>query len=74
MKAILEFNLPEDREEFAVASRGKELWLCLLAIDAHLAKEIKATEDNATAELLHGIRQELAETMEQYDVHLNMMS
>jgi hypothetical protein len=27
MKAILEFNLPEDKEEFDVASRGMD-WCC----------------------------------------------
>ena len=45
MKAILEFNLPEDREEYVVASRGMEWALLVLDIDQFIRNKIKYEQD-----------------------------
>ena len=45
MKAILEFNLPEDREEFDVASRGMDWALLVLDIDQFIRNKIKYEQD-----------------------------
>jgi len=45
MKAILEFNLPEDKEEFAVASRGMDWALVAWHIDDFIRNKIKYEQD-----------------------------
>ena len=53
MKAILEFNLPADKEEFDVASRGMDWALVVWDIDQLLRKKLKygTLLPNTTAEL-----------------------
>ena len=41
MKAILVFNLPEDKEEYDTASRGMDWALVVWEIDQHLRNELK---------------------------------
>ena len=45
MKAILEFNLPEDKEEFDVASRGMDWALVAWHIDDFIRNKIKYEQD-----------------------------
>jgi len=45
MKAILEFNLPEDREEYVAASRGMEWALLVWHIDEFIRNKIKYEQD-----------------------------
>jgi hypothetical protein len=45
MKSILEFKLPEDREEYVVASRGMEWALLVLDIDQFIRNKIKYEQD-----------------------------
>ena len=40
MKAILEFNLPEDKEEFDTALKGMDWALLVLDIDHNLKKKL----------------------------------
>ena len=44
MKAILEFNLPEDKEEFDAASRGMDWALVAWEIDQLLRNKLKYEE------------------------------
>ena len=46
MKAILEFNLPEDKEEFDVASRGMDWALVAWHIDDFIRNKIKYEQDS----------------------------
>ena len=46
MKAILEFNLPEDKEEFDVSSRGMEWALLVWHIDQFIRNKIKYEQDS----------------------------
>ena len=41
MKAILEYNLPEDKEEFDVASKGMDWALLAWDIDQFIRNKIK---------------------------------
>ena len=45
MKAILEFNLPEDKEEFDVASRGMDWALLAWDMDQFIRNKIKYEQD-----------------------------
>ena len=45
MKAILEFNLPEDKEEFDAASRGMDWALLVWHIDQFIRNKIKYEQD-----------------------------
>jgi len=63
MKAILEFNLPEDREEYVAASRGMEWALLVWHIDEFIRNKIKYEQDRDGA--LQLVRNELNFQMEQ---------
>ena len=45
MKAILEFNLPEDKEEYDAASKGMDWALLVLDIDQFIRNKIKYEQD-----------------------------
>ena len=45
MKAILEFDLPEDKEEYDAASRGMDWALIVLHIDQFIQNKIKYEQD-----------------------------
>ena len=40
MRAILEFNLPEDKDDYTFASRGGDYWRCLWDFSEWLWDEI----------------------------------
>ena len=63
MKAILEFNLPEDREEYVAASRGMEWSLLVLHIDQFIRNKIKYEQDRE--DILQLVRNELTFQMEE---------
>ena len=45
MKAILEFNLPEEEEQFNVASKGMDWALVVWDIDQFIRNKIKYEQD-----------------------------
>jgi hypothetical protein len=63
MKAILEFNLPEDKEEFDVASRGMDWALLAWDIDQFIRNKIKYEQDRDG--VLQLVRNELNFRMEE---------
>ena len=52
MKAILEFNLPEDKEEFDAASKGMDWALLAWDIDQLLRNKLKHEPGLVTSELM----------------------
>lgn len=72
MKAILEFNLPEDQEYFYVASKATELYLSLWDLDQWLRTTIKHGEKNK--DVFQIARDKLTEIMHDHNVDLQMMS
>jgi len=63
MKAILEFNLPEDKEEFDVASKGMDWALLVWHIDEFIRNKIKYEQDRDG--ILQLVRNELNFQMEE---------
>jgi len=45
MKAILEFNLPDDKSDFYIASRASEMHSALLEIQDYLRDKRKYTDE-----------------------------
>ena len=41
MKAILEFNLPEDKQEFNLATKASDWWYVCWQMDQYLRKRLK---------------------------------
>lgn len=44
MKAILEFNLPEDKVDFNLALKGSDWWHVCWKMDQYLRKKVKYDE------------------------------
>ena len=63
MKAILEFDLPEDEELFQVADRGMDWALLVWHIDQFIRNKIKYEQDRE--EVLQLVRNELTFQMEE---------
>jgi len=63
MEAILKFNLPEDKEEFDVASKGMDWALIVLHIDQFIRNKIKYEQDREG--VLQLVRNELTFQMEE---------
>ena len=69
MEAILKFNLPEDKEEFDVASKGMDWAILVWDIDQSihsLAKNLESENEYTTGEqALEHIREKLHDIMEE---------
>ena len=63
MKAILEFNLPEDKEEFDAASKGMDWSILAWDIDQFIRNKIKYEQDREG--VLQLVRNELNFQMEE---------
>jgi hypothetical protein len=50
MKAILEFNLPEDNQEFELATKGLKFWSVLWELDQSLRAKTKYASDDLPQE------------------------
>jgi hypothetical protein len=66
VKATLEFDLPEEREEFELASKGTDWMLVLWEIDQNLRNSLKhgheyKTADEAMEKMRELIGQEMSE-------------
>ena len=68
MKAILEFDLPEDEEQFNVASKAMDWSLLAWDIDQHIRNRIKYQSEklqtSSAKEELESLREELHDIME----------
>lgn len=62
MKAILEFNLPEEDEEFNTAMHGIDYKIILEELDNYLRHELKYNEDAMVA-TRHGVFQEIRDKL-----------
>ena len=70
MKAIIEFNLPEDRHEFQLATKATELSIIIDKIRNKLRSDIKYNEkiSEETTEYAEKIREELNDLMIEYGI------
>ena len=65
-KAILEFNLPEDDEQFMLAVKGKDMMMVLYELDQELRSNTKYAPDTMSQEVydaLVKVRETLRELM-----------
>lgn len=77
MKATLEFNLPEDRDDFALATNASKMWSVLWELDQDLRGRVKHAPDTAndyTIEAYREIREKLRELMSDEDISFDMVS
>jgi hypothetical protein len=75
-KAILEFNLPEDNQEFLLATKGIKFWDVLWNFDQYLREKTKYQSDNMSQETydaLQDSREKLRELMAENLVSLDMV-
>lgn len=76
-KAILEFQLPEDQEQFMLAIKGRDSMLVLYELDQHLRGEIKYAPDGMgqeTYDTLVKVRKTLHELMDSNSVSFDSFS
>jgi len=69
MKAILEFNLPDDRDEFTIANNAMNFYQTCRNLDEWLRGEIKYKKRNELQEA----RDKLLEIMEYRNINLDMI-
>ena len=72
MKAILEFNLPEDKVDFDLALQGIDWKHVCWQMDQYLRKEIKYNDDNSDYKInvLQKVRDEFHQFMIDNNVDL----
>jgi len=76
MKAILEFNLPDDQQDFDLATRGMKFWSVLWELDQSLRSKTKYAPDNLPQDKYDAyqeIREELRELMLNNDISFDMV-
>jgi hypothetical protein len=74
MKAILEFNLPEESSEFRQATQAGNYYCCLVELDRRLHQILKYeqhTPGDAYRMGLERARTILSEIMDEYDVNIH---
>ena len=75
MKAILEFNLPEDQQDFNLATKASNWWNVCWEMDQWLRAQYKYMPDNDYSpdkyNALYEARQKLFELMQQNGVSLD---
>jgi hypothetical protein len=75
MKAILEFNLPEERGEYNLANHGSDLFCSLWDLDQELRDHIKHNPDNLKEPVIDAyevLRERLYELMGNHNINFDM--
>lgn len=76
MKAILEFNLPDDEEEYILANNALNFWRVLYELDQDLRSKTKYASDDLSQDKYDAyqeVRDKLHELMTDWDVSLSMV-
>ena len=76
MRAVLEFDLPEDREDFHGATHASDFWCCLWDMDQHLRSLQKYAPDVGEKEekIIDQLREKLWDIMGGHNVNLEEYS
>jgi hypothetical protein len=75
MKAILEFNLPEDDNDLYLAINAKNIINVLWELDQHLRSNIKYADDSTTEDTIEAYqktRDKLHELVSEYNININI--
>ena len=70
MKAILEFNLPEDELDLSNAINGNKFKLILWDMDQHLRSIAKYSENEEELRVAEELRDKLQEYFSQYNISI----
>lgn len=76
MKAILEFNLPDDQQEYELANSGLAFWHVLWQLDQELRANTKYAPDDMPQDKVDAyqeIRDKLYELMSENNVNFDMV-
>ena len=76
MKATLEFNLPDDQDDFVLATSGLKFWSVLWELDQSLRSKTKYAPDNLPQDKYDAyqeIRDELRDLMMENNVSFDMV-
>ena len=76
MKAILEYNLPEDQEDFALATNALNFWRVLWELDQELRSKTKYAPDTLSPDKYDAyqeIREKLRDLMSESGVTFDMV-
>ena len=76
MKAILEFNLPDDEQEYTLANNALNFWNVLYELDKDLREKIKYPSDEMTEDKCNTyqeVRDMLHELLNSYNISLDMV-
>jgi hypothetical protein len=77
MKAILEFNLPDDQQDFQLASNAMKFWSVLYELDQDLRSKTKYAPDSLSQDKYDAyeeVRDMLYELMRNENISLDMVS
>jgi len=77
MKAILEFNLPEDKQDFTLATHGLSFYQVLWELDQMLRANTKYAPDDLPQDKYDAyeeVRDKLRELMSENHVNFDMVS
>ena len=76
MKAILEFNLPDDQQDFEMASNALKFWSVLYELDQDLRAKTKYASDDLPQDKYDAyqeVREFLRELMSENNISLDMV-
>jgi len=76
MKAILEFNLPDDQQEFNLANNGLNFWSVLWELDQDLRAKTKYAPDDLPQDKYDAyqeVRDKLYELMSESNITFDMV-
>lgn len=76
MKAILEFNLPDDQQEYELANKAWSFWNVLYELDQELRAKTKYAPDDIAEERYDSyqeVRDKLHELMTENNVSLDIV-
>jgi hypothetical protein len=77
MKAILEFNLPDDQQDFEMASNVMKFWSVLYELDQDLRSKTKYAPDSLSQDKYDAyqeVRDMLHELMRNENISLDMVN
>ncbi len=77
MKAILEFNLPDDQVEFDLANNGRKFWSVLWELDQDLRAKTKYAPDDLPQDKYDAyqeIRDRIYELLSEHNVSFDIVN
>lgn len=77
MKATLEFNLPEDNQDFQMAVNSMKFWSVLYELDQELRSKTKYAPDDLPQDKYDAyqeVRDRMYELMNEYNISLDMVN